>query len=115
MPKELITLSVGQCGNQLGLRFWEAAVAESTMHSSDGSSDDSMSVLFQQAPPTAGSGGGAGLRARAVLVDMVSWGRRRELMKATAGRGRATSNEPLHCFTCFSASLAPCLHRSPAS
>ena len=28
MPRELITLQVGQCGNQIGWRFWDLALRE---------------------------------------------------------------------------------------
>eukprot|EP00958_Prasinococcus_capsulatus_P007950 scaffold742_cov395-Prasinococcus_capsulatus_cf.AAC.27 len=28
MPREIVTVQVGQCGNQIGCRFWEMALAE---------------------------------------------------------------------------------------
>ncbi len=28
MPRELITIQVGQCGNQIGLKFWELLLEE---------------------------------------------------------------------------------------
>lgn len=28
MPKEIITLQVGQCGNQIGMEFWKQLCAE---------------------------------------------------------------------------------------
>ena len=28
MPRELITIQVGQCGNQVGCKFWEMALKE---------------------------------------------------------------------------------------
>lgn len=28
MPREIVTVQVGQCGNQVGCRFWEAALRE---------------------------------------------------------------------------------------
>lgn len=43
MPRELITVSVGQAGNQIGSRFWELAVREHASHNTDGLFSDSMS------------------------------------------------------------------------
>ena len=44
MPREIITIQVGQCGNQIGLRFWDLALRE---HASRGILfDDSMSSFF---------------------------------------------------------------------
>ncbi len=31
MPREIVTIQVGQCGNQIGLRFWELALREHAM------------------------------------------------------------------------------------
>jgi tubulin epsilon len=28
MPRELVTVQVGQCGNQIGCRFWDIALRE---------------------------------------------------------------------------------------
>ena len=28
MPREIITIQVGQCGNQIGLRFWDLLLKE---------------------------------------------------------------------------------------
>lgn len=28
MPRELITIQVGQCGNQIGRQFWQLALEE---------------------------------------------------------------------------------------
>ena len=28
MPRELITVQIGQCGNQIGCKFWEMALKE---------------------------------------------------------------------------------------
>ena len=48
MPREIITLQVGQCGNQIGCRFWELALRE---HSNKAKGkalyDDSMSTFFR--------------------------------------------------------------------
>uniref|UniRef100_A0A6U6CF00 Tubulin/FtsZ GTPase domain-containing protein n=1 Tax=Guillardia theta TaxID=55529 RepID=A0A6U6CF00_GUITH len=75
MPRELITVQVGQCGNQIGCRFWDIALRE---HASVSSSknpvfDESLSSFFRNvdrsqrnlpvgSPITS-------LRARAVLID----------------------------------------------
>ena len=54
--KEIITLQVGQCGNQVGLRFWDMLQRE---HARAAEGSDS---FFRAAP-------GGAVRARAVLVD----------------------------------------------
>lgn len=78
MPREIITLQVGQCGNQIGRRFWGMALAEhgggDGGGGDDGSAlatgaaaqayDDSMSSFFHLCPD------GRSVKARAVLVDM---------------------------------------------
>lgn len=28
MPREIVTVQVGQCGNQIGCKFWELALSE---------------------------------------------------------------------------------------
>lgn len=43
MPRELITVSVGQAGNQIGHRFWELAVKEHAAFNTDGLFSESMS------------------------------------------------------------------------
>ena len=43
MPRELITVSVGQAGNQIAHRFWELAVKEHAAFNTDGLFTDSMS------------------------------------------------------------------------
>lgn len=43
MPRELITVSVGQAGNQIGHRFWEMAVKEHAAFNTDGLFTESMS------------------------------------------------------------------------
>lgn len=83
MPREIVTLQVGQCGNQIGRRFWGMALAEhaglqegmqdgpleqppaSAMAEAAGQMyDDSMSSFFHLCAD------GRTLKARAVLVDM---------------------------------------------
>ncbi|WZN62215.1 epsilon chain of tubulin [Chloropicon roscoffensis] len=86
MPREMVTIQVGQCGNQIGCRFWELALGEHlsspnqskmTSTSSTLAYDDAMSSFFANDPPdedhlyegwkksVVGQ-----LRARAILVDM---------------------------------------------
>lgn len=43
MPRELITLQVGQCGNQIGCRFWDLAVKEHKLHNASGTYDEALS------------------------------------------------------------------------
>ncbi|KDO27136.1 hypothetical protein SPRG_07844 [Saprolegnia parasitica CBS 223.65] len=74
MPRELITIQVGQCGNQIGRQFWKMALDEHAKHAKDARFDDSMSTFFrnvdthgQDLPPHERI---KGLRARALLIDM---------------------------------------------
>ena len=34
MPRELITIQVGQCGNQIGLKFWDLLLQEHSKYNS---------------------------------------------------------------------------------
>jgi len=43
MPREMITIQVGQCGNQVGARFWEMALAEHAANNAAGLYDEAMS------------------------------------------------------------------------
>ena len=62
MPREIITIQVGQCGNQIGLRFWDLALRE---HASRGVLfDDSMSSFFTYDEAN------KILKARAIIVDL---------------------------------------------
>ena len=80
MPRELITIQIGQCGNQLGCKFWDMALAEHAQYSPSGTFDESMSSFFrhvssagesaQEIPLGDGRQQLQWLRARAVLVDM---------------------------------------------
>ena len=48
MPREIITLQVGQCGNQIGCRFWELALREHSKKSKRKALyDESMSTFFR--------------------------------------------------------------------
>jgi len=80
MPRELVTLQVGQAGNQVACRFWELALHEHAAHSS--LYGDAISTIFanvdargQAIPLSSGPSLSPScpifsLRARAVLVDM---------------------------------------------
>ena len=86
MPREMVTIQVGQCGNQIGCRFWEMCLREHlaspdqkrmTSTTQTHEYDDAMSSFFANDPPEEdhlyenwkktmiGQ-----LRARAILVDM---------------------------------------------
>jgi hypothetical protein len=48
MPRELITIQVGQCGNQMGRRFWELALEEHLGSAGGGGYfDEAMSTFFR--------------------------------------------------------------------
>ncbi|KAJ1443339.1 Tubulin/FtsZ, GTPase domain-containing protein, partial [Ochromonadaceae sp. CCMP2298] len=55
MPREIITLQVGQCGNQIGSEFWKQLCAEhgispdGTLHEYARNGDDRKDVFFYQA------------------------------------------------------------------
>lgn len=55
MPREIITLQVGQCGNQIGMEFWKLLCAEHGINQRGileeyaGSGDDRKDVFFYQA------------------------------------------------------------------
>lgn len=82
MPREVVTLQVGQCGNQIGWRFWDLVLREHASAAKDGPGayDDCMSTFFRNWDIDSGrdlrpgrSDYGPvpikGLRARAILVD----------------------------------------------
>ena len=43
MPRELVTIQVGQCGNQVGFRFWELALREHAAYNTKGVYDEALS------------------------------------------------------------------------
>jgi len=47
MPRELITIQVGQCGNQIGMGFWNLALKEHAKNNKNNLFDDSMSSFFR--------------------------------------------------------------------
>ena len=78
--REIITVQVGQCGNQIGCRFWELALKEHAAYNTRARYDEALSSFFQNvdtrsSPPArlpVGDGKDAirALKARAVVVDM---------------------------------------------
>ena len=76
MPRELVTVQVGQCGNQIGCRFWDIALREHAAMSSSKTPvfDEPLSSFFRnedsrsQRHLDVGSPVSA-LKARAVLID----------------------------------------------
>lgn len=73
-----IVIQVGQCGNQIGCRFWDLALREHAKYNQSGLFDESMSSFFRnvdqktdtEIPVGSGKERIRGLRARSVLVDM---------------------------------------------
>ena len=47
MPRELVTIHVGQCGNQIGMRFWELALKEHSKYSKNNTFDEALSSFFR--------------------------------------------------------------------
>ncbi|CAM9206494.1 unnamed protein product [Discosporangium mesarthrocarpum] len=80
MVRELITVQVGQCGNQIGRKFWQQALGEHAANNPDGVFDECMSTFFRNVDTrfdrdlSIGDGSQPiyNLKARAVLVDMDS-------------------------------------------
>jgi tubulin epsilon len=79
MPREIITVQVGQCGNQIGLRFWDLALKEHSLYNKNGIYDEALSSFFRnvdsrkngQIDLEAGTRIND-LKARAIIVDMES-------------------------------------------
>ncbi|KAJ3169422.1 Tubulin epsilon chain [Geranomyces variabilis] len=73
-----IVVQVGQCGNQIGSRFWDMCLQEHALHNRRGIYDDALSAFFRNVHPSTfanrpvGDGNGriTGLRARGVMIDM---------------------------------------------
>ncbi|RLN73485.1 hypothetical protein BBJ28_00010377 [Nothophytophthora sp. Chile5] len=80
MPRELITLQVGQCGNQIGRQFWQLALEEHAKQAKKARFDESMSTFFRNVdtrysdpvdlPFADGKSAIKSLKARAILIDM---------------------------------------------
>ena len=75
-----IVIQVGQCGNQIGSRFWDLALREHSQYNKQGLYDEPLSTFFRnvgvskkgyrEIPLGNGREKICALRARAVLVDM---------------------------------------------
>lgn len=75
-----VVVQVGQCGNQIGCRFWDLALREHAEANIGGVYDEPMSAFFRNVdtrhdpplnlPVGAGREPIASLKARAVLIDM---------------------------------------------
>ena len=77
MPRELITIQVGQCGNQIAMRFWDLALQEHARYNKSGIYDDALSSFFRNVdtrysePLDIPVGRPiSNLRARSVVIDM---------------------------------------------
>ncbi|KAM9840486.1 tubulin epsilon chain [Aulostomus maculatus] len=72
-----VVVQVGQCGNQVGWRFWDLALREHAHVNSRGVYDEALSSFFRNVEYRRSDGGACAvggriqhLKARAVLVDM---------------------------------------------
>lgn len=69
-----VVVQVGQCGNQVGCRFWDLALREHAHVNKNGLYDQALSSFFRNVDSRGSDGGPGGtiqhLKARAVLVDM---------------------------------------------
>eukprot|EP00043_Microstomoeca_roanoka_P011889 m.112422 g.112422 ORF g.112422 m.112422 type:complete len:567 (-) comp15325_c2_seq6:239-1939(-) len=74
-----IVVQIGQCGNQVGWRFWDRALREHAEYDSDGKFDSALNTFFRNVDtrfspprdlPLHTHAHIASLRARAVLIDM---------------------------------------------
>jgi tubulin epsilon len=87
MPRELITIQVGQCGNQIGLRFWDLLLQEHSKYNSKGVYDEALSSFFRNTEKGSSLPIGSPikyLKARAVVVDMEE-GVTNQLLKSDIG------------------------------
>nr|CCC93335.1 unnamed protein product [Trypanosoma congolense IL3000] len=70
MPREIVTVQVGQCGNQLGLKWWDVLLQE---HKSNHQFVDARDTLFDatnDGTSSSSSSKPTSLKARCVAVDM---------------------------------------------
>ncbi|OAJ45254.1 hypothetical protein BDEG_28406 [Batrachochytrium dendrobatidis JEL423] len=74
-----VVIQVGQCGNQIGGRFWDLALQEHAKYNTQGVYDDCMSSFFRNVDEkkgleciSVGKGNGSirGLKARGIMIDM---------------------------------------------
>ncbi len=47
MPREVITIQVGQCGNQIGRAFWELLLKEHSLSNTNQEFDMALSSFFK--------------------------------------------------------------------
>jgi tubulin epsilon len=72
-----ITIQVGQCGNQIGCRFWDLALREHANVNKKGVYDESLGTFFRNVDPKRDinlpfcnrTGKIQSLKARAILID----------------------------------------------
>lgn len=116
MPRELITLQVGQCGNQIGCRFWDMALREHASQNKQGFFDEALSSFFRnvdarvEPPLDLPVGDGKSriqmLKARAVVIDMEE-GVVNELLKVCTF---SHDHGKLHCMYMRRLSMRPFLY-----
>ena len=73
MPRQHITISVGQCGNQINSRFWDLLVKQHAKNNKTGKYDEALSSFFRNCDQDSTLPIGSEIRqlkARAVLIDM---------------------------------------------
>eukprot|EP00435_Cladocopium_sp_Y103_P069060 s218_g32.t1 len=77
MPREVITIQVGQCGNQIGCRFWDLVLREHAFVSKTAVYDSALSSFFRNVDTRHANLPGLpvgdqirSLKARCLLVDM---------------------------------------------
>jgi tubulin epsilon len=87
MPRELVTIQVGQCGNQIGYKFWELLLSEHSKNNKSGQYDEALSSFFRNVDRDSSLPIGSeitDLKARAVVVDMEE-GVTNQLLKSEIG------------------------------
>jgi tubulin epsilon len=70
MPREVVTLQIGQCGNQMGLKFWDVLLQEHLAHPEFEEARDSLFYASQDSGGFPSGKGSPNLRARCVAIDM---------------------------------------------
>jgi tubulin epsilon len=78
--REVVTVQVGQCGNQIGQQFWNLLLLE---HENTPDTDSALSAFFRFAPDQNRSSNYV-MKARALLIDM-ECGPLTETMKSPLG------------------------------
>lgn len=76
MPREIITIQAGQCGNQIGLKFWELLLEEHSINKTNSTLFDSALSSFFKNYDENGNNisnkftkGIHCLKARSIIVD----------------------------------------------